>query len=88
MTRYTSLVPRAKTPDSQVAQGSLSSLAAFAPRHGFGGAACTFSETVVGVGPSLKRIVLFATRQEPAPLETPQGRTAGPALQAGIVIEG
>jgi hypothetical protein len=35
-----------------------------------------FSETVFGVGPSLKRIVLFATRQEPASLEEPQGRTA------------
>ena len=43
-----------------------------------------FSETVFGAGPSLKRIVLFAARQEPAPLEEPQGRTAGPALQAGF----
>jgi hypothetical protein len=42
-----------------------------------------FSETVLGVGPSLKRIVPFAARQEPASLEEPQGRTAGPALQAG-----
>jgi len=38
---------------------------------------------VFGVGPSLKRIVLFTTRQEPASLEEPQGRTAGPALQRG-----
>ena len=44
-----------------------------------------FSETVFGAGPSLKRIVLFAARQEPAPLEEPQGRTAGPALQLGGV---
>jgi hypothetical protein len=28
-------------------------------------------------------IILFATQQEPASLEEPQGRTAGPALQAG-----
>jgi len=47
-----------------------------------------FSETVFGARPSLNRIVLFAARQEPAPLEKPQGRTAGPALQAGLVIEG
>ena len=47
-----------------------------------------FSETVFGAGPSLKRIVLFARQKEPAPLEKPQGRTAGPALQAGFVIEG
>ena len=53
-----------------------------------------FSETVFGAGPSLKRIVLFAARQEPAPLEEPQslpcaerrGRTAGPVLQAGCMI--
>jgi len=44
-----------------------------------------FSETVFGAGPSLKRIVLFATQQEPASVEEPQGRTAGPALQAGWV---
>ena len=50
-----------------------------------------FSETVFGVGPSLKRIVLFAARQEPAPLEEPSAikiggpTTAGPALQAGWV---
>ena len=31
------------------------------------------------------RITLLATRQEPASLEEPQGRTAGPALQAGGV---
>ena len=42
-----------------------------------------FSETVFGAGPSLRRIVLFAARQEPTSLEEPQGRTAGPALQAG-----
>jgi hypothetical protein len=47
-----------------------------------------FSETVFGAGPSLKRIVVLATRQKPASLEEPQGRTAGPALQAGFVIEG
>ena len=47
-----------------------------------------FSETVFGAGPSLKRIVLFAARQEPAPLEEPHGRTAGPALQTGLVNEG
>jgi len=51
-------------------------------------AAWMFSETRIRRGASLKRIVLFATRQEPASLEEPQGRTAGPALQAGIVIEG
>ena len=45
-----------------------------------------FSETLFGAGPSLKRIVLFAARQEPASLEEPQGRTAGPALQAGCII--
>ncbi len=33
-------------------------------------------------------ITLCAARQEPASLEEPQGRTAGPALQAGIVMEG
>ena len=44
-----------------------------------------FSESVFVAGPSLNRIVLFATRQEPASLEEPQGRTAGPALQAGGV---
>ena len=42
-----------------------------------------FSESVFVAGPSLNRIVLLATRQEPASLEEPQGRTAGPALQAG-----
>ena len=31
------------------------------------------------------RNTLLAARQEPAPLEEPQGRTAGPALQAGGV---
>jgi hypothetical protein len=31
-----------------------------------------FSETVFGAGPSLKRIVVLATRQKPAPLEEPQ----------------
>jgi hypothetical protein len=60
-------------------------LAAFPPRRDFHGAAWMFSETVLGVGPSLKRIVPFAARQEPASLEEPQGRTAGPALQAGWV---
>ena len=55
-------------------------------RRGFDGAAWRFSETVFGAGPSLKRIVLLAARQEPAPLEEPQGRTAGPALQAGCRI--
>ena len=44
-----------------------------------------FSETVFGAGPSLRRIVLFAARQEPTSLEEPQGRTAGPALQASGV---
>jgi hypothetical protein len=42
------------------------------------------SEAAFGAGQSLKRIILFATRQEPASLEEPQGRTAGPALQAGF----
>jgi len=55
---------------------------AFPPRRGFDGAAWTFSETVFGAWPSLKRIVRLATRQELASLEEPQGRTAGPALQA------
>ena len=31
------------------------------------------------------RITLLAARQGPASLEEPQGRTAGPALQAGWV---
>jgi hypothetical protein len=53
-----------------VAQGSLSSLAALPPRRGLGGAA----------QPIRIRIILFAARQEPAPLEEPQGRRAGPAL--------
>jgi len=80
--------------DENVAQGSLSSLAAFPLRNGFDGAAWMFSETVFGAGPSLKRIVLFAARQEPAPLEEPSAikiggpTTAGPALQTGLVIEG
>jgi hypothetical protein len=45
---------------------------AFPLRRGFDGAAWMFSETVFGVRPSLKRIVRFATRQEPASLEEPQ----------------
>jgi len=32
------------------------------------------------------RNTLLAARQEPSPLEEPQGRTAGPALQAGCII--
>jgi hypothetical protein len=32
------------------------------------------------------RITLLAARQGPASLEEPQGRTAGPALQAGCII--
>ena len=32
------------------------------------------------------RITLLATQQEPASLEEPQGRTAGPALRAGCII--
>jgi hypothetical protein len=32
------------------------------------------------------RIILFAARQEPAPLEKPQGRTAGPALPGRTAI--
>ncbi len=67
-------------PEGNVAQGPRFGPAAFQPRHGFAGAACTFSETVFGGGPSLDRIILFATRPEPASLEEPQGRTAGPAL--------
>ncbi len=63
-----------------VAQGSLSSLAALPPRRAVGGAAWVFSETVFGMAPNLKQIILFASRPEPAPLEKPQGRTAGPAL--------
>jgi len=67
-----------------VAPGSLSSLAVLPPRRGFHGAAWMSSEAAFGAGQSLKRIILFATRQEPASLEEPQGRTAGPALQAGF----
>jgi len=63
-----------------VAQGSLSRLAALPPRRALGGATGMFSETVFGMGPSLKQIFLFAARQKPAPLEKPQGRRAGPAL--------
>ena len=51
-----------------VAQGSLSSLAALPPPRGL---AARRVRT---------RIILLAARQEPVPLEKPQGRTAGPAL--------
>jgi hypothetical protein len=74
--------PLTEPLEEYAAQGSLSSLAAFPLRRGFDGAAWMFSETVFGAGPILKRIVLIAARQEPAPREEPQGRTAGPALQA------
>jgi hypothetical protein len=43
-----------------------------------------FQLTVFAVRPMIIRITLFATRQEPASLEGPQGRTAGPALQAAL----
>jgi hypothetical protein len=52
----------------EVAQGSLCSLAAFPSRRGFEAGRVRF------------RIILLAARREPAPLEKPQGRTAGPAL--------
>jgi hypothetical protein len=67
-------------PEGNVAQGSLSSLAALPLRRGFDSAASTLSETVFRAEPSLERIVPLAARQEPAPLEKPQGRRAGPAL--------
>ncbi len=53
---------------NDVAQGPLSGLAALPPRRGWG-----------GVGRE-KTDYLVAARQEPAPLEEPQGRRAGPAL--------
>ena len=36
--------------------------------------------------PMLIRITLLATRQKAASLEGPQGRMAGPALQAGCIV--
>jgi hypothetical protein len=47
-------------------------LCGFSTAPWFDGAAWMFSKTVFGAGPSLKRIVLFTARQEPAPLEKPQ----------------
>jgi len=64
--------------EEDVAQGSLSSLAAFPPRREVGGAAGMFTETVLDARPNLKQIVLLAAQQEPAPLDKPQGRRAGP----------
>jgi hypothetical protein len=55
--------------EKRVAQGSLSSLAAFRPRRAFDGAAKGNSDYLV-CGP-----------RGAGPLEGPQGRTAGPALR-------
>jgi hypothetical protein len=103
-----------------VAQGSLSSLAALPPHRAFDGAASRYLYPVIcpqfstarpacsqkpysargqasvaptfrsaffaGIRPADLKVSATAARQEPAPLEEPQGRTAGPALQAGCII--
>ena len=78
---------RGKNPRrwENVAQGSLSSLAAFPLRRGFDGAASRYLHPLtcpqfLRTRPMIIRITLLATQQEPASLEEPQGRTAGPAL--------
>ena len=64
-----------------VAQGSRFSLAAIPPRPALGGVDGGGFQVACSRRSQLgRRIILFAARQVPAPLEKPQGRRAGPAL--------
>jgi len=71
-----------------VAQGSLSSLAAFPPRRGFDGAASRHLYRVarprfLRAWPMIIRITLFAARQEPAP---PKGNVAQGSLSSPPIL--
>ncbi len=63
------LTVRQSRRQENVALGPLFGLAAFPPRR------------ALDVAAQENRIILFAARQQPAPLEKPQGRRAGPALR-------
>jgi len=65
--------------EEDVAQGSLSSLAAFLARRDFDGAAFTLGERCFERGQRSANHS-EAARQVPAPMEEPQDRKAGPAL--------
>jgi hypothetical protein len=58
-----------------LAQGSFSSLAAFALRCGIGGAAHANSRNLAGGA------------EKPTPMEKPQGRRAGPSLRLKVAQE-
>ena len=69
---------RGKNLPEKVAQGPPSGPAALPPRRALGDA--DKKRFLDFPSRSKTRIVLWAARQVPAPLEEPQGRRAGPAL--------